>query len=65
MVKNFIRSGNVDGKAEKDFYGKVIAPLRAVNKKPILPDEEEISSNTRARSAKLRIAEKTDERRGI
>lgn len=60
MVKNFIRSGNVDGKAEKDFYGKVIAPLRAVNKKPILPDEEEISSNTRARSAKLRIAEKTD-----
>ncbi len=65
MVKNFIRSGNVDGKAEKDFYGKVIAPLRAVNKKPILPEEEEISSNTRARSAKLRIAEKTDERRGI
>ena len=65
MVKNFIRSGNVDGKAEQDFYGKVIAPLRAVNKKPILPDEEEISSNTRARSAKLRIAEKTDERRGI
>ena len=58
MVKNFIKAGNIDGKVEKDFYGNATAPLKAVNKKPILPTEEEIASNTRARSAKLRIAEK-------
>ena len=58
MVKNFIKAGNIDGKVEKDFYGNATAPLKAVNRKPILPTEEEISSNTRARSAKLRIAEK-------
>lgn len=58
MVKNFIKAGNIDGKVEKDFYGNATAPLKAVNRKPILPTEEEIASNTRARSAKLRIAEK-------
>lgn len=58
MVKNFIRSGNIEGIEEKDNFGCVHAPLKAVNRKPILPDEEEIRSNTRARSAKLRIAEK-------
>ncbi len=58
MVKNFIRSGNVDGRVEKDLYGNSTAPLEAVNRKPILPAEEEISRNTRARSAKLRIAER-------
>ena len=58
MVKNFIKTGNIDGKVVKDFYGNSNAPLKAVNRKPILPTEEEISSNTRARSAKLRIAEK-------
>ena len=58
MVKNFIKAGNIDGKVMKDFYGNSNAPLKAVNRKPILPTEEEISSNTRARSAKLRIAEK-------
>lgn len=58
MVKNFIRFGNIDGKEEKDMYGKSLSPLSAVNRKPILPSEEEISSNTRARSAKLRIAVK-------
>lgn len=58
MVKNFIRSGNVAGKEEKDVFGRSSAPLRAVNRKPILPSESEISTNTRARSAKLRIAEK-------
>ena len=61
MVKNFIRTGNVSGEQEKDLYGRVNAPLRAVNRKPILPAEEEIASNTRARSAKLRIAEKKEE----
>ena len=58
MVKNFIRSGDVRGLEEKDVYGRLDAPLRAVNRKPILPDETEIAFNTRARSAKLRIAEK-------
>ena len=58
MVKNFIKAGNIEGKMEKDFFGNATAPLKAVNRKPILPTEEEISSNTRARSAKLRIAEK-------
>ena len=58
MVKNFIKAGNIEGKVEKDFYGNAKAPLKAVNKKPILPQEEEIAANTRARSAKLRIAEK-------
>ncbi len=58
MVKNFIRCGNVRGTEEKDVYGRVCAPLRAVIRKPVLPDETEIAANTRARSAKLRIAEK-------
>jgi 16S rRNA (cytosine1402-N4)-methyltransferase len=58
MVKNFIKAGNIEGKVEKDFYGNSKAPLKAVNRKPILPQESEIASNTRARSAKLRIAEK-------
>ena len=61
MVKNFIRSGNVDGVMAKDLYGRSNAPLEAVNRKPILPREEEISSNTRARSAKLRVAVKKEE----
>ena len=58
MVKNFIRSGNVDGIENKDIYGRSLAPFAAVNRKPILPAESEIAANTRARSAKLRIAEK-------
>ena len=58
MVKNFIKAGNIEGEVEKDFYGNSSAPLKAVNRKPNLPQETEIASNTRARSAKLRIAEK-------
>ena len=58
MVKNFIRSGNIAGIETKDVFGRSSAPLKAVGRKPILPDEEEIAGNTRARSAKLRIAEK-------
>ncbi|MHB9054689.1 MAG: 16S rRNA (cytosine(1402)-N(4))-methyltransferase RsmH [Paludibacteraceae bacterium] len=58
LVKNFIRSGNFEGKLEKDFYGNVKAPLKAVNNKVITASEEEIGLNPRARSAKLRIAVK-------
>ena len=58
MVKNFIRTGNVGGIELKDAFGRSLAPLRAVNRKPIVPGEDEIAANTRARSAKLRIAEK-------
>ena len=58
MVKNFIKTGNVEGKVEKDIYGKTSVPLEAVNRKPILPEESEIAGNTRARSAKLRVAVK-------
>ena len=58
MVKNFIRSGSVDGAESKDVFGRSSAPLEAVTRKPVLPDEAEIAQNTRARSAKLRIAEK-------
>ena len=61
MVKNFIRTGNVDGKEDKDIYGRLHAPFTALNRKPILPPEEEISANTRARSAKLRIATRNGE----
>ena len=64
MVKNFIKTGRADGKEEKDVFGNIHAPLKAVNRKPILPQEGEIASNTRARSAKLRIAEKTEEKGG-
>jgi 16S rRNA (cytosine1402-N4)-methyltransferase len=58
LVKNFIRSGKFEGEAEKDFYGNTITPFKPVNKKPIQAGEKEIKKNPRARSAKLRIAEK-------
>ena len=58
IVKDFFKFGNFEGKAEKDFFGRVIAPLKQVNNKVIVPSEEEIERNPRSRSAKLRIAEK-------
>ncbi|MBA3898883.1 MAG: 16S rRNA (cytosine(1402)-N(4))-methyltransferase RsmH [Bacteroidetes bacterium] len=57
-VKNFIRSGKFEGEVEKDFYGNPITPLKAIKTKPTVPSEEELKINSRARSAKLRIAEK-------
>ena len=58
LVKNLIKSGNVEGRVEQDFFGRVTAPLEAVNNKVIIPDEDEQARNPRSRSAKLRIAEK-------
>lgn len=58
LVKNFIKAGNFEGKQEKDFYGNITSDLLAVNRKVIVPNEAEIGRNPRARSAKLRIAEK-------
>jgi len=58
LVKNFIKAGNFEGRQEKDFYGQVIAPLKAINNKVIIASEQEVMENSRARSAKLRVAEK-------
>ena len=58
LVKNFIKSGNFEGKINKDFFGNPIVDFKSITRKPIVPNEEEISINNRARSAKLRIAEK-------
>lgn len=58
MVKNFFRTGNIEGVIEKDVYGRSSAPLKPLGGKPVLPSEEEIADNTRARSAKMRTAEK-------
>ncbi len=58
LVKNFIRTGNFEGKVEKDFYGNLVVPFKAINHKVIVPDENEIEVNSRARSARLRVAEK-------
>lgn len=58
MVKNIMKTGNVEGKSTQDFFGNVQTPFRLVNNKVIVPGEEEIARNPRSRSAKLRIAEK-------
>lgn len=58
LVKNFMRSGNLNGEIEKDFFGNPLTPFKLISRKAIIPDEEEIMTNPRARSAKLRIAEK-------
>lgn len=58
LVKNFFKTGNFEGKTVKDFYGNVETPFKLINNRIIIPDENEIEKNPRARSAKLRIAEK-------
>lgn len=58
IVKNFMKTGNIEGKEEKDFFGRVSTPWKQITRSPIVPAEEEIEANPRSRSAKLRIAEK-------
>jgi 16S rRNA (cytosine1402-N4)-methyltransferase len=58
LVKNFIRSGNFDGELVKDFYGNVFSSFEQINRKVIVPSDEELTRNPRSRSAKLRIARK-------
>ncbi|PLX04141.1 MAG: 16S rRNA (cytosine(1402)-N(4))-methyltransferase, partial [Marinilabiliales bacterium] len=58
LVKNYFKSGNFSGVKEADIYGRSDVPFEIVNRKVITPDEKEIQQNSRARSAKLRIAEK-------
>lgn len=58
LVKDFMKTGNFEGTPEKDFFGNLLRPLSPLQSKPIIPSEEEINTNTRARSAKLRVAKK-------
>ncbi|MFZ4547134.1 MAG: 16S rRNA (cytosine(1402)-N(4))-methyltransferase RsmH [Bacteroidales bacterium] len=58
LVKNYIKTGNFEGVVEKDFFGNKLTPLTSITRKPITPSESELKSNPRARSAKLRIAQK-------
>lgn len=58
LVKNFMKTGNLEGKIEKDFYGRNLSPFKILTSKPIVPDTEEMERNPRSRSAKLRVAEK-------
>lgn len=58
MVKNFMKSGNIEGKAEQDFFGNFLTPIRPISNKVIVPSPQEQENNPRSRSAKLRIAKK-------
>ena len=60
LVKNFIRAGKFEGIAEKDIYGNAFIPFKSVTNKIIIPDDAEIKENNRSRSAKLRVAERTE-----
>ena len=58
IVKNHMKTGNAEGKEEKDFFGNLLTPYYIITRKPIVPSDEEVERNSRARSAKLRIAER-------
>ena len=60
MVKNIMKTGNIEGKLKQDFFGRIETPFKLVNNKVIVPDDEELARNPRSRSAKLRIAEKIE-----
>ena len=60
LVKNFMRSGNFDGNIETDFYGRSLAPFRLLTSKPVSPGQDEVDRNPRSRSAKLRIAQRSE-----
>lgn len=60
IVKNIMKTGNIEGKAKQDFFGNVETPFKLINNKVIVPSEDEIQRNPRSRSAKLRIAEKSN-----
>jgi 16S rRNA (cytosine1402-N4)-methyltransferase len=57
LVKRFFKTGNIEGEVKKDMYGNVETPFKIINRKVIVPDDEEMIENVRSRSAKLRIAE--------
>lgn len=61
LVKNFMKTGNADGNLEKDFFGNQLTPYKLITSKPIVPSDDEIQRNSRARSAKLRVAERRSE----
>jgi 16S rRNA (cytosine1402-N4)-methyltransferase len=61
LVKNFMRSGNCDGIIEKDFFGRATTPFKVITRKATIPSDEEIATNPRSRSAKLRVAERLTE----
>lgn len=58
LVKNFMRTGNLEGRPEQDFYGRSLSPFKLLTSKPVVADEEEVEQNPRSRSAKLRVAQK-------
>lgn len=58
LVKNFMRTGNFEGRVETDIYGRTSAPLKPLSGKPVVADEQEVERNPRSRSAKLRVAVK-------
>ena len=58
LVKNFMRSGNFEGKVEQDFFGRATAPFEVITRKAIVPSADEVERNPRSRSAKMRVAEK-------
>ena len=59
LVKKLMKTGNVDGEVQKDFYGKIYRPFKLISKKAIIPDDAEIKENPRARSAKMRVGERS------
>lgn len=61
IVKNVMRTGNAEGRIEQDFYGRVKSPLHLINNKVVTPSDEELQANPRSRSAKLRVAEKSEQ----